>query len=429
MKKLVKILLVLLLGLTTFFAYGTIKTKAENTGNNEETEKPVETIPVLGECTYTSKEEVLKRVNEIRKEAYKEGLIGEYKEIKWSKDLEEIAMTRAAECESEGFISHARPNGTPWHTTPSENGVRTSSEVLAYHGMGITSLRAIEMWYSEKEDYIKAMKGESHGETGHYWALIYPGFTHIGIACIGITSAGEFTSATDLDETQIIKNNKQYPIDIVYNADNFNPKIKATNANKLFINEKAVLEYTLGSVLIDSSKLEWKSSNPKIVTVDKNGKITGKAAGKAEITTMIGNKTRTFNVTVMKSGWKEYPKGWSYMNADGKWSANKWQKIGGKWYHFNKSGYMQKGWLNDKGKWYYLKPSGAMATGWVGIPRFDWATYKEVKDWYYMNGSGVMQTGWRKISGKWYYFYSSGLMARNTWIGGYHLNNSGAWDY
>ena len=46
--------------------------------------------------------------------------------------------------------------------------------------------------------------------------------------------------------------------------------------------------------------------------------------------------------------------------------------------------------------------------------------------WWYTEGN-TWATGWRLIDKNWYYFYSDGYMAKDTTIGGYYLNSSGAW--
>ena len=49
----------------------------------------------------------------------------------------------------------------------------------------------------------------------------------------------------------------------------------------------------------NSKKVKWKSSNKKIVTVSKKGKIKGKKAGKATVTAKIGKKKLKCKVTVV----------------------------------------------------------------------------------------------------------------------------------
>lgn len=59
----------------------------------------------------------------------------------------------------------------------------------------------------------------------------------------------------------------------------------------------------------DGSKCAFASSNPKVVTVDKTGKIKAVAAGTATITIKAGTATRSFPVTVPKlKSWAEIVK-------------------------------------------------------------------------------------------------------------------------
>lgn len=47
-----------------------------------------------------------------------------------------------------------------------------------------------------------------------------------------------------------------------------------------------------------SGKVKWSSSNKKVASVTKNGKVTGKKAGKAKITAKVGKKKFTCSVKV-----------------------------------------------------------------------------------------------------------------------------------
>ena len=91
---------------------------------------------------------------------------------------------------------------------------------------------------------------------------------------------------------------------------------------------------------------------------------------------------------------------WKWKDGSGKYVVNSWKLIADKWYHFDKSGYMQTGWQYLDGHWYYLNGSGAMLTGWQFIDGC----------WYYLNGSGAMLTGWQYLDGHWYYLNGSGAM-------------------
>lgn len=83
-----------------------------------------------------------------------------------------------------------------------------------------------------------------------------------------------------------------------------------------------------------------------------------------------------------------------------KYYKNKWVKISGKYYYFDKKGYRKTGWLNYKGKKYYLKSSGVRTTG--------FKTIKKKK--YYFSKKGAMITGWIKYKNHYYYANSNGVI-------------------
>lgn len=99
-----------------------------------------------------------------------------------------------------------------------------------------------------------------------------------------------------------------------------------------------------------------------------------------------------------QSGWIQNSGRWWYRHADGSYTRNGWEKIGGQWYLFDNAGWMLTGWQKVGGTWYYLQESGAM-----------------------------LGEGWHWIGGKCYYMYGSGAMAANTWIGNDYVDGSGAW--
>lgn len=186
--------------------------------------------------------------------------------------------------------------------------------------------------------------------------------------------------------------------------------------------------------------------------------------------------------------WIWTDQGWRYHLDDGDcFAANRWLLIDSNWYWFTEAGYMFTGWHWDNGynSWFYLKPSGAMASGdweWIdnawygfwhnGTMCKGWTWDSSYNNWFYCYDNGVMATGlwawigdawygfenngemtrgwswsnaynawyyldpssgrmltnaWRKVGHSWYYFYGDGKMARNTWVGSYYVNDSGAW--
>lgn len=89
-------------------------------------------------------------------------------------------------------------------------------------------------------------------------------------------------------------------------------------------------------------------------------------------------------------------KKWWYRHDDGTYTKNDWELIEGKYYLFDKDGWMLTGLKRFSGDLYYLHPDkGYMLTDWRKINGY----------WYYFdNTSGKALTKWQFINGKWYYF-------------------------
>ena len=171
--------------------------------------------------------------------------------------------------------------------------------------------------------------------------------------------------------------------------------------------------------------------------------------------------------TAKAGKWHKSAKGWWYGYPDGSYENSGWKKISGKWYYFDKAGYMasnewrdgywinrngtqtykyrarwekweygykdedyirmrycdssgwraENGWQKIDGKWYFFRMSCAIkghvydsgkiySLGDDGALKDGWV--KDDGKWYY---SGAPRMGWKKISGKWYYFDYYGVMA------------------
>lgn len=85
----------------------------------------------------------------------------------------------------------------------------------------------------------------------------------------------------------------------------------ATAAEKVAINKTSATIEVKKSVNLKitgtTSKVTWKSSNKKIATVNRSGKIVGVKEGKATITATVEKKKFTCNITVKKkSAYKTY---------------------------------------------------------------------------------------------------------------------------
>ena len=98
-----------------------------------------------------------------------------------------------------------------------------------------------------------------------------------------------------------------------------------------------------------------------------------------------------------KKGWQEDDKGYWYARANGAYPKEEFEYIeeNKSWFYFDDKGYAYSDkWLKYKdGKWYWFDKDGYMATSWKKING----------KWYYFNRDGAMQTGWVKYYDKWYY--------------------------
>lgn len=120
----------------------------------------------------------------------------------------------------------------------------------------------------------------------------------------------------------------------------------------------------------------------------------------------------------MYTGWLEYENEWYYLDNNGVMRIE-WAQDNGNWYYLKRNGAMASGWIISNDRWYYLRPSGDMETGWMYYG----------KKWYYLNSSGAMETGWIKYKDEWYFLNNDGSMKSGEWFyykdNWYYLNTYG----
>lgn len=144
----------------------------------------VEGTYVNGNSEGWTQQKVLDYINQVRREAYNEGLVSQYTPVTWSKNLERTAQIRAAEISIYG--DHTRPSGEDWFGIGDEGLMPGYAENLSWGGSYYTN---IKMWVDEKEDYRKYLKcsqGQvsqcNYGVYGHYRNLVNPQLSAIGLA-------------------------------------------------------------------------------------------------------------------------------------------------------------------------------------------------------------------------------------------------------
>ena len=163
----------------------------------------------------------------------------------------------------------------------------------------------------------------------------------------------------------------------------------------------------------DSSDYDDPNESSVKVTPNPSNKVT-KDSQKGYRNVEQGIITGTANQTVNDgySHWMKDAKGWWLRFSDGTWpmadrtGAYHWEKINGRWWAFDETGYAKTGWLRDE----------------------------DYGGWFYMDPEHGMQTGWMLLNGVWYYFNpisdgKRGIMyAGQRTPDGYYVDKNGVWD-
>lgn len=273
-------------------------------------------IGIKGEYLGGAKE-ALDRINEIRKEACKEGIINpstgkklktsDYVPIKWSSSLEYIARIRAAEASL--TMGHVRTNGASCFEIQAPDGMRSWGEVLAWN-WSRSMVYGVDQWYEEKADWVKQNK---NAVTGHYTSMIDPKNTFVGLGAFYTKQAqypnsvaGEFSSDAGVSWSGL-------------SVDNVSQKNAAAVKNCVQLLEVPVswIEKLSVSGTVKAGKTSrvygvhgnqsyllykgtWTSSNPSVLTVDSKGIMSPKKAGKSTVSVKYGDTKLKIKVSVKK---------------------------------------------------------------------------------------------------------------------------------
>lgn len=103
-------------------------------------------------------------------------------------------------------------------------------------------------------------------------------------------------------------------------------------------------------------------------------------------------------------GFKKVNDNIQFYDVTGKQVKSSWINSDGKWYYFDESGNMVKGWKCISDNWYYFSEDGSRTTGWL----------EKNNKWYYLGEDGIMKKSQNlTISGVCYYFDSNGIMVNS----------------
>lgn len=270
-----------------------------------------------GQGITKEKQIILDEINRIRQEAFHEGLVKEYVEIKWSKELEKITEIRAVEASIRQ--DHARPNGSDIPFGVTSNGVSSYGENLAWNfeSDANTIMKSIQQFYDEKADYLLKLKGQPHDQTGHYEALINPDYNYTALSAYKIngarysTTAQAFSPLQGFDETQIGVTQPSHGVIEVIDE---NINYEVVGGSQVVAGESITLDlmarfntwnrFPAGFdhfIIPLEGKVRsatWSSSANAIATVD-NGVVTGHGNGQVTISAVVNGKTFTKVIDVV----------------------------------------------------------------------------------------------------------------------------------
>lgn len=274
---------------------------------------------VEGSYEYVGKSKIIKRINEIRKEACENGYLNpstkkkltmdDYVPMKWSSDLEWIAQIRAAEATVNE--SHTRPNGTSCFSLK-HNGVQSWAENLAWNYSGL--MQGIEQWYGEKDDWVNQVPGTV---TGHYTSLINPSYKYVGMGSFCRSTGGWYGVSAEFGWERIDNGKKSslkgktvqamevksaYVNSVEIQAPT---TLNVGKTKKITVTGKVTYPGIMGGQNVTEGtiwkNIKWSSSKKSVLAVNADGKLRAKKAGKSVISAKIaGVKTVRATVKVNK---------------------------------------------------------------------------------------------------------------------------------
>lgn len=324
------IILLVIISASLLMSTGAVYGATDVRGNDKEQADPGNEM-VLYEGTFgkINKSKVLAYINKIRKEACDKGYrdprnpsrkltANDYVPIKWSRDLEWIAQTRAAETSLN--YSHTRPSGDSCFTA-NHNGQRSWNEVIC--ATLVTSademvLNSVDIWWSEEYNWIH----NTGGVTGHYTALINPSNTYVGISsfvpsnCLMGYGAGEFSSEDGIDESVTGEYGKRLQtIEVrssmlaikgaqtikVNKGATLTARLRAISKYENALDEETqeFLNYKYTPYVYLTSATDWSSNKANIASIDSAGNIRGLREGTVNVIAKHRGKSYSATVKVL----------------------------------------------------------------------------------------------------------------------------------
>lgn len=132
---------------------------------------------------------------------------------------------------------------------------------------------------------------------------------------------------------------------------------------------------------------------------------SGAEQGKLKKGAVLGEQRHRSFTTADNHIWQKKGEFWFFIPQGEEALKDDWAKIDGRWYHFSKTGEMEKGWILDQGRYYYLAGDGGMLS---------WQWLLDQGKWYFLGeDGGMLANQWLFEGGKWYFLNPDGSYYAN----------------
>ena len=153
-------------------------------------------------------------------------------------------------------------------------------------------------------------------------------------------------------------------------------------------------------------KAENSRSNQSIGSVRGYRRNSGAEQGKLKKGAVLGEQRYRSFSTKDNHIWQKNGESWYFIPLGEDALKDDWAKIDGRWYHFSKTGEMEKGWILDQGRYYYLAGDGGMLS---------WQWLLDQGKWYFLGeDGGMLANQWLFEGGKWYFLNTDGSYNTNS---------------
>ncbi|MBR0146348.1 MAG: bacterial Ig-like domain-containing protein [Eubacterium sp.] len=272
-------------------------------------------VGVEGVDTTSAQKDIIDLINEVRLDACTSGNVpnpndpdvmltaDDYYPIQLGVNCQKAAVIRAAE--GSVMMAHKRPDGTMCSTVASFFGVNCAENLAWSYKVGT----AMDGWIGEKSYWVDDLDSAS---AGHYLSMINPNYRYVGIATFNpkydnapydwACTSGEFetsdtaVASSDYEEAKNDTVIQKMPIlvssvqEMAIRGDSV-LSVGADTEAELLVN--FFYKGTVGSNTVTDcpvySGVSWSSSEPDVLSVDADGKVTAKAEGQAVLTASIGS--------------------------------------------------------------------------------------------------------------------------------------------